>query len=881
MSWLSRLRHALTPERLDQDLADERRDHLERRAQDLISRGATPSEARSKARRAFGNVTRIHEESRAIKSATAVESTWQDSRYAWRGLRRRPIFALTSVLSISLAAGTTTAVFALVSATTLRPLPVPEADRLVALSTSGPAAIASVPSGDDDLFSYPLYDELRTASGDAARLALFDDPHHAEIQSHRAEGMAEDVVSQFVSPDAFDILGVQTAVGQRFSRADDHLTSPRAVVLLSYDYWTRRFAHDPAVVGQSLTVDGRPHLILGVLAQGFRGVEPGTFVDLWRPITTFDPSVFTNPAFRSFRLLGRLNVGVTPPQLVARLEPTFRRHQAMRIQTAMAALPPAEQASMRAMTLVARAGETGLSEFRHTFTRPLWILFGLAAVILLLACSNVAGLVMAHARTRSAEVALRVALGAGGGRLFRQFLTEGALISTLGVAGGWPIARLLANALVGLISTSRDPVRLDLTFDPRVVLVAGSVCALTTILVGAAPAWRMLTVPPNGAMALGRRATGTRVGRVLVGAQVAFAFCLVMTAAAFLLTLSRLTAVDVGFDVADVTVLTVANRVGPTQRPLQMQLTRDLQARVATLPSVRGSATAWWAMFTGARRVQRVALPGGPISDQAEVFYRVSPRYLDTLKVPLLSGRDFDWRDNDDEPVPALINLAFARKYFGTDAPLGRTFKRDDGVQHEVVGVTGDARYGALRGGPEPVVYMPMKPPNVFTLYVRSSLAPSIVAGLVAREAGALGFGMRVTGATTLRTLVDDTIVTERVLAGVGAACALLGLTLAAVGLFGLLSYSVTLRTREIGVRTALGARRSAIYALMLGQVASPVAVGLATGMAASLAAIHAARALLFGVAAIDPIVIGVALCVFLSVAIRRVRAAHSEGCRR
>jgi predicted permease len=868
MSWLSRLTRAFHSKRLDDDLRDEIDDHLDRRAADLIRQGLSDAEARVRARRTFGNVLAIREASRAIKTATAVESLWRDLSYACRGLARRPVFALTAILSISIAAGATTAVYALINATVLRPLPVPQADRLVLLSTTGPAGSAAASAGDRELFSYPLYDELSAAAGDAGRLALLDDPHRSEVQT-QGDGGSENIVSQFVSPDTFEILGVSPAAGQLLSRSEDRYPAPRLAVVLSYDYWTRRFAADRAAVGRSILVDGRPHTIVGVTRAGFRGVEPGQFVDIWRPITTFDPGVFTNPAFRSFRLLGRLGPGTTARQLAARLEPTFRNHQETRIHTGATSLPPAEQTLLRATTLDVMDGRTGVSEFRQTFERPLWILLGLTAAILLLACTNVSGLVLARSRARAAEVALRVSLGASPSRVFRQFMIEGGLISVIGVTGGWAIAQVLAGVLVRLVSTGQSPIRLDLTFDMRVLVFIALACGLSSVLIGALPAWRVLSLPPTAAIRrVARQVTSAATGRALVTAQIAFAFCLVTTGSAFLLTLRHLTTVDTGFDSTNVTVLTLANSLGPSQRPLQMELTRELQARIAALPNVQGAATAWWAMFTGARRTQRIALPGRPISGQPELFYRVSPRYLDTLKVPLLGGRDFDLRDNDDEPVPAIINVAFARKYFNSDSPLGQVFTRDDGVRHEVIGIAGDSRYDTLRGASEPIVYMPMKPPNVFTLYVRSPMTPAMVGALVAREASALGFGMRVRDLTTLQALVSGTVVTERLLAGVGAGCALLGLALAVVGLFALLNYTVTERTQEIGVRTALGARRGEIYRLVLGSVAGPVVLGLAVGLMSALAAIHAARALLFGVAAIDPVVLLMALCVFGSAAI-------------
>lgn len=868
MSWFSRLTRALNPKRLDEDLRDELDDHLDRRAADLIRQGISPPEARARAARAFGNVLAIRETSRSIKVATSVEGHWQDLRYAWRGLVRKPVFALTAILSISIAAGATTAVYALIDATVLRPLPVPQPDRVVLLSTTGPAGSTAAPASDRELFSYPLYEELRAAAGDAARLALLDDPHRSEVQPARGDGPSEDVVSQFVSPDAFDILGVSPAAGQLLSDSEDHYPAPRMVVVLSHDYWTRRFAADPAAVGQSMLVDGRPHTIVGVARAGFRGVEPGQFVDIWRPITTFDPGVFRNPAFRSFRLLGRLGPGTTARQLSLRLEPTFRNHQEARINAGATSLPPAEQALLRSMRLDVSDGRTGVSDFRHTFGRPLWILLGLTTAILLLACINVAGLVLARSRARAAEVALRVSLGASPSRVFRQFMIEGGLISVIGVSGGWLVARALAGILVRMVSTGQAPVHLDLTFDMRVLAFVAMTCGLSSVLIGALPAWRMLSVPPTAAIRrVARQVTKGATGRALVTAQIAFAFCLVMTGSAFLLTLGHLTTVDTGFDSTNVTVLTMANGLGPSQRPLQMELTRELRTRLTALPNVQGAATAWWAMFTGAKRAQRVALPGGPVSEQEELFYRVSPHYLGTLKVPLLAGRDFDVRDNDDEPVAAVINLAFARKYFNSDSPLGRIFTRDDGVRHQVIGIAGDSRYDTLRGAREPIVYMPMKPPNVFTLYVRSPMTPAMVSAVVAREASALGFGMRIRDVTTLAALVNGTIVTERLLAAVGAGCALLGLALAAVGLFGLLNYTVTERTQEIGVRTALGARRGEIYRLVLMSVTGPIVLGLAAGLASALAAIHSARALLFGVTTVDPSVMLLALCVFGSAA--------------
>jgi predicted permease len=844
----------LNPRRLDDDLADEIRDHLARRAADLRSRGLSDRDAQRQAARSFGNVTGIREQSRELKLWAGIEGAFQDARYAWRGLLRNPVFALTAVVSLGLAIGANTAIYSIVDAALLRPLPVPRPDRLVALSTSG----------DDDTFSYPLYEQLRGAAGDSARLELFGSPNRVEAQASGADTPYEEVNWQFVSPDAFTMLGVPPALGRLFSSAEDRYPSPRPVVVLSYDYWRRRFGADPAILGRRLTIAGNAYAVLGVARQGFTGPEPGKFVDVWLPVTLTDPSIFTNPDVRLFHLMGRLAPGIEGAQLAARLQPAFHHHQEARIGAGNET-PLALQRQLREMTLLAVSGANGISAFRRNFSRPLWILLGVSLCILLIACANVASLLLARSTARSAEMALRVSLGARRARLIRQLLTESLLISLVAGIGGWLLARATGPALIAMVSTRDNPVRLDLALDTRVLLFCAAVCALSALFFGVLPAWQATSAGPMLALRHGGQAGRLRIGRLFVGVQVAFAFCLVTGGTGFLFSLGNLAAVNPGFDPRGVTVLTMTNT---QQRDRQLILMQELRSRAEAFPNVQGAATGWMAIFSGARRAQRVVVAGRPPSEHEETFYRVSPGYFAALRTPLLSGRDFTGQDNDNEPVPTVVNRTFARRYFGSESVLGMEFRRDDGVRHQIVGMAADSHFGSLRNGPEPIAYMPMKPPMAFTLYVRSTLDAGSVAKMVEREAQALGSGLRVRDVTTLRALVGGTILKERLLACMGGAFALLGLILAAVGLFGLLNYSVSRRTKEIGIRVALGAQRLPIYALVLKDLAGMIGGGTIVGLVGALALMHLTQSLLFGVQPIDPLVIATAMAVLLGAAI-------------
>jgi predicted permease len=862
MSWFSRLRNVIRPQRLDEDLADEIQDHIERRAASMRANGLAPDEAQRQAAISFGNITKLNEQSRDVRLWAALESMLQDVRYAWRGMRKNPAFAITAVLSLGLAIGANTAIYSIVDAAMLRPLPVPEPDRLVALAWPD----FEVPGGgtpqEQDAFSYPVYQQFRVAAGNSAHLALFTYPQRVEAQGPKPDAPLEKVIRQFVSGDSFSILRVPPALGRLFSNEDDRIPGGHPVAVLSHDYWRRRFHADPAVVGQSLRIEGKVYSIIGVAREGFFGIEPGKFIDVWLPVMMYDKEAFSELGWTWLHVVGRLAPGATREQLQARLQPSFH-HQQEELIKILTTLPPAMKKQFRELKLRVHPGATGTSVFRQGFERPLWIVLGAGAVILLIACANVASLLLARFAARSAEMAMRVSLGAGKQRLVRQLLTESLLLSAMAGVLGWIVARLAAPVLVSALSRETDPVRFALAMDTRVLLFCAAVSTLAAVFFGLLPAWQAAGAQPMAAL---RNASGQagklRMGRFFVGVQVAFAFCLVMAGASFLFSLRNLLAVNPGFDSHGVSVFSISNDSSSLARMKQ------LQSRVGALPGIQSAAVALWAIFDRIAWNGQVILPGKRPAELDEIFYAVSPGYFAALRTPLLSGRDFGTSDTQTaKVVPTIVNLAFARKYFGDDNPVGKTFQlamRKTLVNHQIIGIVANAYYRDLRRGSAPISYAPIEGANSFSLYVRSSLDLGSVVRMVERETKALGAGTRVREITTLDTLVGNTLLREKLLAGIGGVFALLGLLLAAIGLFGLLNYSVARRTKEIGIRAALGAQRSELVLLVLKDLAAMVGTGLLAGLAGSLGLMTFLQSLLFGIKAADPLVIATAMSVFL-----------------
>lgn len=870
MSWFSRLKNAFHPSRLDEELADEMSDHLERRAAALLEKGLSPEESHRQAALRFGNVTLAREQSREIRLWAALDSTVQDIRYAWRTMRRSPAFAATAILSLSLAIGANTAIFSIVAAAILRPLPVADPERLVTLAWPDIEELGSPAGKERESFSYPLYIQLRVAAGPSARLGLFAPAWRSEVKVGGGVPL-EHATRQFVSGDAFGLLGVSPALGRVFSSEDDRIPGGHPLAVLSYEYWVRRFGADPAILGHSIQVEQKNYSVLGVAQKGFFGVEPGKFVDIWLPAMMYDAAALTNPGWGWFRIMGRRMPGFSREQLQARLQPAFHRNREEAIAR-YPTIPSAIRKQFLNAAICVYPGAVGQSSFRSDFARPLWIVLGVVAAMLLIACANVASLLLVRSIARSPEMAMRVSLGAARGRLIRQSLTESLVLSAIAGGIGWLLARISAPVLVSMLSKDTDPVRFALAMDSRMLLFCIAVATFAAVFFGLLPAWQTSGVQPVFAL---RGAAGQagklRMGRVFVGVQVAFAFCLVVTGAAFLLSLRNLTSVDTGFDPHGVTVLSISTDIDKQAAEAQLQFEDQFQRRIAGLPGIQACTLAPWSIFSGSGWVEQVILPGKSPSEREEIFYRVSPGYFQTLRTPLLAGRDFETRDSGIAgSVPTIVNLAFARKYFGEESPVGREFERpqqERRVRHRVVGMVANAYYGDLNHGPEPMVYVPLEGVNYFSAYVRSSLGAGSVAREVEREAQAIGSGTRIREVTTLDTLVGNTLLREKLLAGIGGVFAFLGLLLAAIGMFGLLSYSVSRRTREIGIRTALGAQRREIVVLVMRDLAALAGGGLAVGLAASFAVTTALQSLLFGIRPVDPLVMGTAAAVFLAAA--------------
>lgn len=857
MSWLTRLARTLRSRKLDEEIDEELRFHLEERAEALAAGGLSPENADREARRRLGGRLALREASRDVRLIAWLDSLARDVRYGLRVLRKDSLVTWAAIVSLSLAIGACTAAFSLIEALILRPLPVVEPERLVYLTFSVPPPDGAVGTVEENaFFSYPLFERLREAgrpyvdlfgmnAQEWRRSAVFDD----------AGGQEERVRAQWVSGDAFARLGVKPALGRLLTPADDLRPGDHPVAVLSHAFWTRRFGASPSVLGRWLTLQEKQFQVVGVAEAGLTGTEPGVMTDLWVPNMMWNREALAQPTWQWFRIWGRLKPGVDAERARQALQPVFAEFRRERVQGLRADEPRDRIERFVRAPLNVRSAANGPSTLRQAFARPLWILAAVVGLLLLIACSNVANLLVARATRREREMALRISIGAGRARVVQQVLIESGLLAAAACVLGVVFALVAAPLIVGRLSPAGNPAYLDLHLNGPVFTFLAGVGALTTLLFGTVPARRASRVSPNAALkADGARHSGGRgVLRPLVAGQVGLSFVVLFIAGLLLLSFYKLAHLDPGFAKDGLVVVDVQTTGLRRGEQTPHRVWAEVLESARRLPGVRAASLSGFGLFSGSGWTNGIRMPGRDADAYEPYYLGVSPGFFETMGLRLVEGRDFERRDAERETVTAVVvNQAFARRYFPAESPLGRHFSRVDHdqklVDQEIVGLAGDAKYLNLREPIPATVYVPLANDRGVAIELRTAADPAAVAAALRPEIARINPALRIEDVTTQSRLVDDTIVRERLLALLSGFFAVVALVLAAVGLYGVLSYAVARRTKEIGIRLALGARSGAVVRLVLGDVALLVAAGLAAGVGSGLLLARALESLLFEV---------------------------------
>jgi putative ABC transport system permease protein len=843
-------------------LDDEIRDHIEREAQDNIDRGMTPDDARAAAHRKFGNVALVEEDTRAVWIPVWLDQVQQDARYALRMLRRSPGFSAVVILTLALGIGLNTGIFGLVDALLLRSLPVRNPQQLIALTR-----IQGAQSGEN--FSYPQVRYLAEQNEIFLSLCGFT----VDTFNVGPPEALEPTGGAWVSASYYQTLGLVPIVGRLLAPDDDRPgASPAAVI--TDNYWARRFGRDPGAIGRPLLIEGVPVTIVGVSPPGFSGAIVGSPSDITVALSVLpqlkpERSLMLGVGGRWLKVLARSREGLSRDQLKARLAIVWAQYLSTTVTPQMS---PAARARALSPTLDLRAGATGSSPLRGQFRQPLLVLMGVVGLVLVIACVNVANLLLARAAARHREVALRLALGASRGRVVRQLLTESGLLAIAGSALGIGFAAFAGGVLVKLISNGPDAsevIALDLGPNWHVLAFTSLVTVATTLFFGLAPAFRATVVEPNLTVNAGsNRVTGSRghLASALVAAQVSISLLLLISAGLFVQTLRNLRTLDRGFRHEGVLLVQVdATRAGFDGARLRA-FYQQVLANTERLPGVTAASLSSITPLMGGGISMPIAVNGQPIPSGEMHFNVVAPRYFETLSTPLLLGRDFTLRDDATAPGVAIVNEAFVRHHMPDGSPLEQRVSVVGSPRElQVVGVVKDAVYEGLRQTPPPTVYAAYFQGGAgavtLEIYGAGSLAQAasaIRADVQPKLAGKL---VRI---ETLTSQLEGSLVQERLMATLASAFGGLALMLAAVGLYGVLAYTVVRRTNEIGIRLALGAQRSQVLGLVMRDATRMLALGTALGLPAAWAASRLVSSMLFGLATTDPstIVLAIALLV-------------------
>jgi predicted permease len=850
MGWYRRFINVVRATRVSADIQREIDFHMAERADDLMASGMSQSEARREARRRFGNPGVQKERTHDVDVLTWLESLGADVRYALRALRASPAFALVAILSLGLGIGANTAIFSLINAVVLRTLPVERPEELVQITI-----------GDSDggsVVTNPIWEQIRDRQ-DALSGAFAYGNSQFNLTSggevRRARG-------NWVSGDYFSTLGVSPSVGRLITSADD-VRDCSPVAVLGYGFWQSEFGGSRSIIGKTISLDRKPHVILGVAEPSFFGASVGEAVQVYAPLC-LRPGLDARSNWFLY-VIGRPKAGMTPAQVASRVEAIA---PAVFDATVPPQWSPSERLEYRKNTLGVRSAATGLSYVRKRYQHSLTVLMVVVGVVLLIACANVANLLLARAAVRGREMAIRLAIGAARQRLVRQLLTESVLLAGLGALVGVAFSRWGTALLVGLLGRGTNPVFLDLAVDGRVLAFTVTVAVATGILFGLAPAWRAVRVDPQAALKANGRGvveghSRFSIGKVLVIGQIALSLVLVIGAGLLLGSFRKLTTLNPGFSRDGVLIVSVNLRNAGYAAANYGSVHEDLLARFRAIPGVAAAAASELTPISGSAwngdiKVDEYA--GQSARDGTVYFNRVTDGFFAAIGTPLLAGRDFDQRDGPTNSHVAIVNEAVARKFFPGTSPLGKTYRDVEhdslGPPVEIVGLVKDAKYKELREDPIPTVYVAIRQDATRSAYgeyeLRTTGPTSALAPAVKRVVAEVNRSIPIE-LTSLAEQLDSSLMRDRLLATLSGFFGVLALVLATVGLYGTLSYNVARRRNEIGIRMALGAAQGRVVQLVLGEVARMVIAGVILGTAGALASTRLVTSLLYGVSASDP----------------------------